>query len=326
MLDELKFVKGSVAKKDLLPALTHFRIEASRIQGFNGKLALSTHIDFNIDCTPKASSLVNAINKCNETIQLGMTKTGRLSIKSGKFRAYVECVDGHTAHVEPEGTFVEVNGDMLLKALKLLQPFISDDAARPWANGVHFQGSSAYATNNVVMAEHWLGSPFPISVTIPRDAVAEIVRIGKAPVRFQVSENSMTFHYDDGKWARCGLISENEWPLEGIHKIFQDSGNQLNIPDEFFEGIDTLKPFTDRYNRVVFEKGLMRTHSLEFEEGAAFELKWLETKSTFSLPMILKLAGVAKTIDLSKYPAPCPWKGEGIRGAIVGMHWIEGEI
>jgi hypothetical protein len=136
----------------------------------------------------------------------------------------------------------------------------------------------------------------------------------------------MTFHYEDGKWARCGLISENEWPLEGIKKIFEDSGSQRDIPADFFEGLETLKPFTDRYNRVIFEPGLMRTHTIAFEEGAAFELDWLKTKSTFSHPMISKLAGVAQTIDLSKYPSPCPWKGDGIRGAIVGMHWIEGEV
>jgi len=185
LLQRMKFVQGSVAKKDLLPALTHFRIEKGRIQGYNGRMALSTPIDFDVDCTPKAVPLVSAIGKCNETIQLGMTATGRLSIKSGKFRTYIDCVEGPTAHVEPEGEFVNIDGNAMITALKLLQPFIGDDAARPWTNGILFAGSSAYATNNVVIAEHWLGEPFPIEVVIPRNTVKELIRIKEIPERFQ---------------------------------------------------------------------------------------------------------------------------------------------
>jgi len=323
MLKKMKFVQGSVAKKDLLPALTHFRIENGRIQGYNGHIALSTPIDFDVDCTPKAIPLVNAIGRCVETIQLGMTKAGKLSVKSGKFRTYIECIEGPTAHVQPDGAFVDVDGEQLLKALKILQPFIADDAARPWSNGVHFSGASAYATNNVVIAEHWLGSPFPVKVTVPRVAVKEIIRIGRAPVRFQMSDQSLTLHYEDESWLRCNLIT-GEWP--DVEKFFAAPANPVAVPEDFFRGLEDLKPFVDKFNRIIMEPGLMRTHSLEFEEGAAFELDWITNKSTFSLPMLQKLHGVATKMDLSAYPNPCQWYGEDVRGVIVGLHWIEGEL
>lgn len=323
LLKKMKFVQGSVAKKDLLPALTHFRIEKGRIQGYNGRMALSVPIDFDVDCTPKAIPLVNAISKCNETIQLGMTGAGRLSVKSGKFRSYIECIEGPTAHVEAEGEFVNIDGNAMIEALKILQPFIADDAARPWSNGVRFAGRSAYATNNVVIAEHWLGEPFPCEVVIPRDTVKELLRIKEIPERFQVASNSMTFHYSDGKWARTSLI-DHEWPK--VEQLFEVQSNPVNIPDEFFEGLDALKPFIDKFNRVVFEPGLMRTHMTGTDEGSSYELAWLQNKSTFPLPMLEKLRGIAKSIDLSMYPKPCAWYGENVRGVIVGMHWLEGQL
>lgn len=323
MLKKMRFVQGSVAKKDLLPALTHFRIENGHIQGYNGRIALSAPIDFAIDCTPKAEPLIKAITKCQEAVQLGMTATGRLSIKSGKFRSYIDCIEGPTAHVQPEGPFVELNGEVLLNALKKLQPFISNDAARPWSNGVRFAGQSAYATNNVVIAEHWLGSPWPHPITIHRDAVAELIRVGEAPVRFQLTETSLTAHYEDGRWLRCNLI-DLPWP--DVDKLFPTEHNMKDIPEEFFVALDTLKPFVDKFNRVIFEPGLARTHPVEGEEGSSYELEWLTDHSTFNIVMLLKLAGVAKKLDLSAYPKGCLWVGDGVRGVIVGMHWIEGEI
>lgn len=73
MLTALKFCQGSIAKKDFLPALTHFRIEKGTVRGFNGMIALSSPINCDIDCTPEAIPLIKAIQNCKEAITLYMT-------------------------------------------------------------------------------------------------------------------------------------------------------------------------------------------------------------------------------------------------------------
>ena len=80
MLSELRFVQGAVAKKDFIPALTHFVIEDGAVRGYNGMLALCSPIPFNIACKPRADALVKAIANCTETVQLAMTAAGRLSV------------------------------------------------------------------------------------------------------------------------------------------------------------------------------------------------------------------------------------------------------
>lgn len=321
LLKNLKFVRGSVAKKDILPALTHFRIERGRVQGYNGRIALSAPIAFDVDCTPKATTLVSAIDRCQEAVAFSMTPSGKLSVKSGSFRTYIECVDGPTPHVQPSGQRVDIDGQALLGALTTLEPFMSSDAARPWANGIRFDGESAFATNNVIGAEYWLGSSFPMAVTVPREAVREIIRIGEAPVAFQMSENSLTCHFEDGRWVFCGLI-EGNWP--NLRKVLDLPSNNLsNIPDDFYIGLDAVKPFVDKFGRIMFEHGIMRTHREGTEEGSSYECEWLKSKSTFALEMLEKLKGVAHTIDLTTYPDPCPWQGERVRGAILGLHQLE---
>ncbi len=134
MLKSLRFVKGSVAAKDFIPSLTHFVIEYGKVRGFNGIIALCSPIPFDITCRPKADVLIKAIAACEETIALSLTPTGRLTVKSGKFRMHIDCVQEVTTHPVPEGQFIQLDGATLLAGLKAVEPFIGNDASRKWAN------------------------------------------------------------------------------------------------------------------------------------------------------------------------------------------------
>lgn len=315
MLAELKFVQGAVAKKDLLPALTHFRIEGGHVRSYNGKLALSSPINFDIDCTPKAEPFVRAIQNCEETVTLNMTPTGRLSIKSGSFRAYIECVTTETPHVVPEGEHFDIDGEAMLRSLKTLNPFIGDDASRPWSNGVLLKGQSAYATNNVILAEYWVGATFPFTCCIPRDAIREILRIGEAPSAVQADANSISFHYGDGRWVRSNLL-DTSWP--DIERIIDVECNPSPILKEVFDAVNALKPFTDKLGRIYIENGTIST-TIEESEGASFDIPGLDWEGVYQVDMLRLLNGVAKQADFTLYPAPCAFYGDRLRGVILGM-------
>ena len=315
MLKELKFVQGAVAKKDLLPALTHFRIENGHVRSFNGTLALSSPINLDIDCTPKAEPFVKAIQNCKETVTMSMTPAGRLSIKSGKFKAFIECVEEETPHVTPEGEEFDIDGDALLAALKKITPFIGDDASRPWSNGVLLKGQSAYATNNVSLIEYWIGSTFPLVVNVPKAAIREMIRIDEAPERAQVKDNSISFHYSDGRWIRTALL-DIQWP--DLQKILDVPADAVTIDERIYEGLDTIKPFVDKLERVYIHDGVMST-TLTEGEGASFEVPDFPYEGVYQLKILNLLKGTANSIDFSSYPKPCIFYGERLRGAIIGM-------
>jgi DNA polymerase III sliding clamp (beta) subunit (PCNA family) len=316
MLAELRFVQGSVAKKDFLPALTHFVIEEGTVRGFNGMLALCSPIPFDIACKPKADMLVRAIANCEETVSLSMTPAGRLNIKSGRFKALIDCAQGETPHVQPEGTITEINGARLLEAMKALEPFVGDDATRPWSNGVLLRGQSAYATNNVALVEYWLQTDFPVVVNIPRAAVKEIVRIKEVPLHAQLDERSFTLHYSGGRWIRTQLL-DTVWP--DLKRILDVASIQEAIQPELFTGLCSVKPFVDKFGRIYFRDGAIHTHDNE-SEGSSFELEGA-TQGVFNVEILQLLEGVADTIDWSTYPKPCVFYGkEGhLRGAVIGM-------
>lgn len=315
MLKELKFVQGAVAKKDFLPAMTHFAIENGSVRSFNGMLALSSPIQCDLNCKPKGIPMVQAIGRCTETVQLSMTPTGRLAIRSGSFKAFIECIAEETPHVQPEGERIDFDGEAVLKAIKAVQPFIGNDASRPWTNGALLKGQSIYATNNVCLVEYWVGVDFPHVVNIPRQAIAEMVRINEPPSHAQLAENSLTLHYNDGRWIRTQLFN-TEWP--DLAKVLNRSHNAQGIPDRLFEGLETIKPFADKMGRVYIRGNTLSTHE-EPNEGASFEIDAVVPDSIFNIEMLLLLQGVAQSFDMSAHPEPGLFFGENLRGAIIGL-------
>lgn len=316
MLRELKFVQGAIARKELVPAMTHFAIEGGFVRAYNGALALCAPIAFDIDCKPKAAPLVHAIAQSSETIQLSMTSIGRLRIVSGDFKAYVDCITEETPHVQPEGERVDFNGDAMLQALKAVEPFIGDDASRQWSTGVLMRGESVYATNNVIGVEYWTGAKMPITINVPRKAVTEMLRIDEAPTHAQVTDNSITFHYEDRRWIRTQLLDLATWP--DVTKLFQGD-NAVPIDAKFFEGLTKLKPFVDKSGRVYIAEGVMRTVSHELDEGARVDIPSFPHTGVYNIEMLLLLQGSITHADFSTYPSPCIFYGDRLRGAIVGM-------
>ena len=297
MLDVLKFVKGAVSKKDFVPALTHFNIHEGRVTGYNGKLCLSAPIALDVDCCPKAIPFVKAIEACDETAQLHLTPTGKLSIRSGKFRAHVETLEVTAfPNVQPEGIFVDIDGK-LLPALRTMHDFISEDASRPWATGLLLDGQSVFATNNVIVAEMWLGYHFPYRVNVPRYAIREMIRIGAEPVRLQLSANSMTVHYDGGRWMRTQLNGD-AWPNAAEMMDVKSSGTApIAFPEGFFEALEKLSPFVDEASRVYLLGDRLSTSP---EDGTSVELAGLPAAGCLFNHSML-------------------WYGDNVRGLIMGM-------
>lgn len=314
MLDSLRFAQGAVAKKDFVPALTHFRIEGGTIRGFNGMMGLCCPIDLDLDCSPKAVQFVKAVQTCKDTIQLHMTPAGRLSVKSGKFKALVDCIQDSFPEVVPEGKEVTLDGG-LLKVLKLLAPFIADDASRPWARGILLRGQSAFATNNIILIERWLGYTFPVEINIPKSAVAELIRIGEEPESLQITENSVTFHFSGKRWLRTQTYS-TLWP--DLSRILDRQANPSPIPDGLWDAAADLLPFVDELGRLFLTPGQVTTGHGD-GAGAAIEVPGIQADGCFNAQQVMLLKGVAKTLDLTGYPGPCAFFGDQIRGALIGM-------
>lgn len=323
MLDALRFVASAVAKKDFVPELTHFKIEAGRVTGFNGQIALSSPIDVDLDVRPQATQLINAIRSCEGVISLSMTPSGRLTVRDEKFRAHIPCLAEDTAlFVSPEGETVTL-GAGFMDGLRAVSPVMGVDASRPWAMGVKLAKQSMVATNNVMLVEYWHGDNIPLDVVLPAAAVNELLRINEAPQRVQVTENSISFWFEGDRWLRSQLLLGGAWPMDRLNAIMgMDANNPQPLPADLGDQVEALKAFLGE-RQTVYVAGDALSTSAEEGEGAAVtvELPGVGDMQAYHYKQLTLLAEVAETIDWSAYPQPCMFRGKGgrLRGAIIGQ-------
>lgn len=315
LLESLRFVQGSVAKKDIVAALSHFKISGGLIQGYNGKISLCCPINTKIEALPKARRFSDAIKACkSDDMSLKITPAGKLSVKSGKFRAYVDCTTDQFPEVVPRGELLDSPGD-ILEALKQLLPFIAQDASRVWSNGVLLKDYSAFATNNIVLLEYWLGFRIPFPINIPKEAVVELVRIGLPIKQIQIDTNSITFHFGENKWLNCILLDLN-WP--NVSAVLEAECSPVDIDQQFFDALEELLPFTDELERIFLQPDRLTT-STELNDGASIEIENYAEVGCFNAKQLLSLRRIVQKADFKRYPRPVPFFGGNLRGAIVGI-------
>lgn len=321
MLDSLRFVASSVAKKDYVPALTHFKIENGQVTGFNGTISLSSDIDVDLNVFPNASKLISAVNACTETIALSVTPTGRLAVVSGKFKAFVDCLpEVPDVFVQPEGELIDL-GPNFLTGLKKLSPLMGIDASRPWAMGIKLQNQSMLATNNVMIAEYWHGTQIPIDVVLPAVAVDELIRIGENPLSVQVTQNSISFWFSEKRWLRSSLVEASEWPMDRFYDILNRSlSGQSPFTEGFFDAVDKLKPFLNEHNSIYLSDNGISTCQRP-GEGSSIDMPMtgVSVMQAYSHQQLRILGKVAETINWSSYPGPCMFTGDKLRGVVVGQ-------
>ena len=145
-----------------------------------------------------------------------------------------------------------------------------------------------------------------------------MMRINEPPTHAQLGNTSMTFHYADGRWIRTQLFSV-DWPDLGKVLNRPNIGATHPVPEKLFEGLETIKPFMDKFQRVYLDPQHLRTHQ-ETDEGASFDLELPIDKCVFNLEMLSLLKSVAQTACFENAnEQPILFFGERLRGAIIGM-------
>ena len=318
MLDALKFVSGAVSKLDTVPALTHYRVEAGFVMGFNGTVAICSPIDLQLTATPNAEQFYRALKSCDEVVTITQTHSGSLRVKSGTFSAVVDCLPDAYPAVAPDGPAYTVKPG-LGALLKKLVPIISNDPMKLWANGALFSTDGTITvTDGVVMAQAYTGDYCPGVCNVPAAALREVVRTGLDPIALQFGSGSLTFHFDGGKWLRTTLFNA-AWPM---HKLDGILGRPWIAPDAvgdpFFDAVAKLVPFGDEFAKITFLGNLLTIADANGQHRASVETS-VTGQGLYNARLLLKVKELATAIDFGQYPAAALWSGDNVRGALMPM-------
>lgn len=325
-------VRGAVSKKDLVPVLTHFAIHQGRIYGYNGRILISAPCkelkDF-ASCTVPAALLLAAIDACtgNPVLATAANQDGvpRVTVTDAgsDFKAVLPAGDIANFPVPVPPAKAKKIKDPLLPVLRLLQPFIGEDASRLWCASIKFQGAVAIATNNVALAVAGLPQGMPLTTcALPVFAVEELLRMGLEPtgIVFEGDDKHALWFLLPGQvWVRTSLVAD-QWPdAMAILRATHQGATMRPVDPNLAKAVAQCVPFCpDRHvPAIVFDGDQVRT-----QDGASTArvggFDALAHGTYHATPLQLVLA-VATAADWTKAPR-VPWDGaDGLQGVLVGL-------
>lgn len=299
------------------PYETHVLLKDNWATMYNGIIAGGERITENLNICPQSDLLIQALSKCGQTIAYTQLDTGRLSIKSDKFRAIIPCLPLDEMPIQYPDEQIAVVDDRLKVAISAVSPLSKEGDDSIVTASILINRGSVLATDRQVMIEYWHGIDLPPYLALPKAIIDPLTRNVKKLSGFGLSSSSCTFHFEDKSWLRSQFFAE-KWP--DIRPILDISCSPDPLPEGFYEAVKALEPFSDD-GYVYFDTNVMRSHR-HADAGASYEVPGLPRGPIMKIKQLKMIQSLIKTVDFqvrNKHNQRMTfWFGENVRGAISG--------
>lgn len=307
----IKFVRGAVAVKDLVPILTTFHIYNGRIQGYNGSVCIDHPLERkDLNITIPAKPFIKAVDICGGEPEITKLENERVQLSKGSFKCKIalENQDDFPVAEHPVAHDHKL-GDGFLDMVKLVAPFISDDASRPWSMSIKISQGYMYATNNIVIVRTKLNAPCDDFI-MSSELVTELLRIWQAPSHVTNTSEEIFFKYPNGAWIK-GQAPAEGWP--DIAPLFESGFDDLKpIPGNLKGAVEKLASFAENGLIRFTADGVFAGH----EDDAHIEGLELD-EIAFHVSPLTEVLKVANHYDLTTTPPR--FAGERIKGIICNV-------
>jgi hypothetical protein len=238
-------------------------------------------------------------------------------VKSGRFKAKVPASDPNEwpyETLEPETVPVPAG---FIQTLRDVRPFVSENATQLWATGVCFDGTFAYATNNIALVRVAVVSPFR-QFLLPLWAVDFLLTREEGLTGWLLEENSVTFEWANGGRMRSQLL-EGTFPVPSVNAIIDTAGEPTHALDEAWKTVyHRLAAMAEDGFIALYpehgQAGKESADSLHVED----ELKTPGEKSVWFADHLSTVVDIATHWNPERWPNPSPFKSERLQGAIAG--------
>lgn len=318
VIDALKFVSQAASIDSGEHYQRHVVIKNGMAVQFDGMISAGHPINLDIECAPKTDQLLAAIKKIGDSGSFTLVD-GVLSVKGDRLRASVQVLPLSDIPMQgPDPSALPVS-EGLRVALASAAMFSDDHADRPALASVLFRAHTVVGTSGKVLVEVYHGLNIPFPMVIPKKAIAAFCKANKPLKSIGASfENgkarTFTMYFDDGAWIKTALFAD-EWPdVDAVMQSF-NSANFKPIPEGFFEGAKTLKPFLGDKNALHFCGNSIKTH-LDDSQGASYDVTDMPSSKAINGVDVLKLEEQFTTADLFGDQFKVFFMGDNIRAIL----------
>lgn len=314
LIEALKFI-GLAQQKEGAPHQTHCHISNGRIMAFNGVFATGCLIEDDLSACPHTTRLLDALGKCGEKLSITQLDSGRLSIKSDRFKAFVPCAKfDEIPVIEPDAPCADID-DRLKQGFEMVAPLLGETAQRAIYAGALLQSGSIVGTNGALLVEFWHGIDLPPGLIVPKAALQAVAKTAKKLTRFGFSPNSATFFFEDDSFIKTQLFAES---YPDYQRIFPATVNPWPLPEGFYEGVKTIQSLSDDRIAYFDAAGLIVKDSQRNQSGS-FQIEGLPAGLAFNMDYLNMVESVFKRVDFEAEKGKAVFFGENARGALMGV-------
>lgn len=312
LLASLKAMSG-IIKDDGYPWETNVLLQNNWAVATNHVISMGEPIQEDLLAYPKAKLLIAALNKCSDTLSITQLE-GKLSVKSGKFRALVPCMPiEDVMRVYPDNAVAGVNDKIKSSIANVAAITENEDSVVTASILIH--AGSVVATDRKIILQSYHGVSLP-TLALPKAIIKPLTDNAKSLKDFGFSNSSCTFYYDDGSWLKSQFF-DSQWP--DVSAILDKQCNPWPLPEGFYDAVSSLEPFSEDGN-VYFDTNCMRSHPSP-DKGASYEVYGLPSGPIMNIKQLKIVKPFVKQVDFlvpHHNSKMMYFYGDNIRGAIAG--------
>lgn len=224
-----------------------------------------------------------------------------------------------TSEVEElDGKLVDLTPDFI-EIIKILHELLEDAKNPNWQNSiicVSGQMISTFRGQVMMIADYEPFRESEVRCLLPFPLVKFLLNKKTPPDEMILNENQVQFNWPDDSWVISGIIRGNI-PAK-LFKLTEDVG-------------DASWEFTDEHRAAVADVMALGADSITFrKEGAQAQLPTgqidldvdfpvpEEGSSRWDVNFLANAMKVASRFDFTKYPQPCTFVGDKVRGLLAG--------
>ena len=310
----MNFISKAQSKLGV-PYQTHCVIKNGILSAFDGTITIGIACKFDFEACPHTLSLIDAIKNCSSDVSITQLNNCVLSIKSGKFKASIDCHPSDNMVCIPPDPKIATIDNRLLDAFNCVVNIVSETAAKECLAGVLLQCNSVLATNGMLLVEYWHGINLPSGLLLPKKFVKAVIDSDKNIAGFGYSPNSVTFYFEDNSFIRTNLYQS---PFPNTAPIFDGwLGEPMPLPDEFFKAVASIGKCTEAGKVYFVEDKVSSTKTPSL--GASYEVECLPNNMAFNSNYIKLIEPYCELAHFDKNSHTFYFFSNNVRGALKGM-------
>lgn len=307
MKNNIKLV-ASFSHKDNSNIFSNVLVKSGFMTAQNGVAGISVKVDTDIDFCCNADRLSQALNLCDKDKMKLNIKNKRLYISSGRFKSNIALlsIDSYPT-IENNGDPIEIQSDIISQIASIIQ-FTDPNDIRPALQGVAITNGFIKATNGHMAIKKEISNIAIDEVIIPSKSIQMIVKGNTVINSMMIKDKTVFFNFDDG-YLFTKTIDQK---MPDIDRILSKIEQNTDLSD-LKESIKSMAPLCGG------DKTLILGEEIKTRKGDSSIDGFNLPDCAFNVDYLLKIIDIADTIDFSPYPDPCPFEGDGIIGAVVGI-------